>query len=171
MSTRAIIAKTSYRYGHPFTNAVHVLHDGDPPITGWILHHYYNDETVIDQLLNNSDLARLGITPDARPYLHDRTPHGLETIAYTGPGSTPGYRQPGHADDMMKTDWFRHFYPDWYYLRVEGPWLARDSSSVFQPLTELHDKCHVPIAWPFAASDGSIRYRDKNWILANLPPN
>lgn len=67
MANDAAIVKTSYRYAPPFTIAIGVHHDGDPAATGWLWHHYYQNEADIDRLLENDCIPRLGTSPEARP--------------------------------------------------------------------------------------------------------
>ena len=170
MANNAAIVKTSYPYGPPFTTAIGVHHDGDPAATGWLLHHYYQNEADIDRLLENDSISRLGISPEARPHLHTGIPHGLDTIAAAGPNPIPRYLQPGDTDDMIKSEWYRNLHPRWVYLRAGGPWLVWTPGTVFRPLYELVAEVDIPIVWPFENPDGSTAHRDKEWLLSNLPP-
>ena len=170
MGTHAIIAKTSQRNGRTVTAAIGVHNDGYPEATGWLLHHYYNDEAAIDRLLDNDCISRLGVSPQARPYPKDGNLSGLDTIASPNPNPIPGYRQQGDHRRMTDTDWWRRVDPHWVYLYDNGQWLVRNTDNEFQLLAAILDERNDEVVWPFEQPDGTTEYRNREWVLANLPP-
>ena len=167
MSTHAIIAKVSREGGTTRTTAIGVHNDGYPGATGWLLHHYYRNEADIDRLLSNDCLSRLGISPEAQPYVAPL--QGLNTIASPAPRTR--YRQTGDIERMMDNDWIRSVNPSWIYVREGGQWLVRQRGSDHRPtLEQVLAEYDEPVVWPFAEPDGTTEYRDREWVLANIRP-
>ena len=142
MGTHAIIAKTSQRNGRTVTVAIGVHNDGYPEATGWLLHHYYNDEAVIDRLLDNDCISRLGVSPQAQPNPKDGSLLGLDTIASPNPNPNPipGCRRQGDDRQMADTEWWRRVDPRWIYLYDDGRWLVRNPGNEYQLLAAILDE-------------------------------
>ena len=71
---------------------------------------------------------------------------------------------------MMDSDWSRRIHLHWVYVRESGQWLARRPGSAFQPLAAVLAEYDEPVFRPFPEADGSTEYRDRQWLLANMPP-
>ena len=72
---------------------------------------------------------------------------------------------------MMGDDWIRSVNPSWIYVRANGQWLVRQRGSDHHPtLGQVLAEYDEPMVWSFAEPDGTTKYRDREWVLANIRP-